>query len=51
LTTPPYTESVRWHVTKHIFEASPEQIEAIHKIEGNNARQVQATFGRVVAND
>ncbi|MFN5355132.1 MAG: carbonic anhydrase family protein [Bacteroidota bacterium] len=51
LTTPPYTESVRWHVTKHIFEASPEQIEALHTIEGNNARQVQATFGRVVAND
>jgi carbonic anhydrase len=51
LTTPPYTESVRWHITKHIFEASPEQIAAIHKIEGNNARQVQATFGRVIAND
>lgn len=48
LTTPPYTESVRWYITKHIFEASAEQIEAINKIEGNNARHVQATYGRTV---
>jgi carbonic anhydrase len=49
LTTPPYTESVRWYITKHIFEASAEQIEAINKIEGNNARHVQALYGRTVA--
>lgn len=49
LTTPPYTESVRWNITKHIFEASAEQIEAINKIEGNNARHVQALYGRVIS--
>lgn len=49
LTTPPFTESVRWYITKHIFEASPEQIEAINKIEGNNARHVQALYGRLIS--
>jgi carbonic anhydrase len=49
LTTPPYTESVRWYISKHIFEASAAQIEAINKIEGNNARHVQALYGRTVA--
>ncbi len=48
LTTPPYTESVRWYITKHIFEASAAQIEAINKVEGNNARHVQALYGRSV---
>lgn len=48
LTTPPYTESVRWYITKHIFEASAAQIEAINKVEGNNARHVQALYGRTV---
>ncbi len=49
LTTPPFTESVRWYITKHIFEVSAEQIQAINKVEGNNARHVQALYGRVVA--
>lgn len=49
LTTPPYTESVRWYIAKHIFEASAAQIEAINRVEGNNARHVQALYGRVVA--
>lgn len=49
LTTPPYTESVRWYITKHIFEASAVQIEMINKVEGNNARHVQALYGRTVA--
>lgn len=49
LTTPPYTESVRWHITKHIFEASAAQIETINKMEGNNARHVQALYGRLVS--
>jgi carbonic anhydrase len=49
LTTPPFTESVRWYITKHIFEASAEQIEAINKIEGNNARHVQALYGRMIS--
>jgi carbonic anhydrase len=49
LTTPPYTESVRWYIAKHIFEASAAQIEAINKVEGNNARHVQALYGRTVS--
>lgn len=49
LTTPPYTESVRWYITRHIFEASAAQIETINKLEGNNARHVQALYGRSVS--
>lgn len=49
LTTPPYTETVRWYISKHIFEASHEQIETMRKVEGNNARQVQALYGRHVS--
>ncbi|HEU5166642.1 MAG TPA: carbonic anhydrase family protein [Chitinophagaceae bacterium] len=48
LTTPPYTESVDWLIRKHIFEASPEQIFAIEKIEGDNARHVQELNQRKV---
>ena len=48
LTTPPYSETVEWLVLKHEFEASPEQIQTINKIEGDNARQVQMLFGRTV---
>jgi len=48
LTTPPYTETVNWFVLKYIIEASPEQIYAINKIEGNNARHIQGEYGRVV---
>jgi carbonic anhydrase len=51
LTTPPYTETVRWYVAKHIFEASKNQIDRLRKIEGNNARHVQCIYGRVVEND
>ncbi len=51
LTTPPYTESVDWHISKMIFEASPEQIQIINKIEGNNARHVHALYGRHIEND
>jgi len=46
LTTPPYTESVRWYVSKRIFEASPSQIKRILDIEGANARQVQSLNDR-----
>jgi len=46
LTTPPYTESVRWYVSKHIFEGSPEQIKTILAIEGANARQIQGLNDR-----
>ena len=48
LTTPPYSETVNWMVKKSILEASPGQIEAIEKLEGNNARHVQALYGRKI---
>lgn len=48
LTTPPYTEAVEWYVFKHIYTASQEQIQTINTIEGNNARQIQALFGRQI---
>ncbi len=50
LTTPPYTESVEWIIMKRVLEASPEQIQYINKLEGNNARHVQALFGRNIDN-
>ena len=46
LTTPPYTETVQWFIFKPIIEASPEQIETISTIEGNNARHIQGIFTR-----
>jgi len=48
LTTPPHTETVEWLVLKHVKEASPEQIERINSIEGDNARHVQALYGRAI---
>lgn len=48
LTTPPYTETVNWMILREIIEASPEQIRIINDLEGNNARHVQARFGRQV---
>jgi carbonic anhydrase len=48
LTTPPYSESVTWIINKHILEASPEQIFTIEKLEGDNARHVQALHARKV---
>jgi len=50
LTTPPYTETVDWLIVKEIQQASPEQIRRIHLLEGDNARQVQALYGRKVEN-
>jgi carbonic anhydrase len=49
LTTAPFTESVDWMIRKYIFEASPEQIAAIEKIEGDNARHIRALYDRKVA--
>lgn len=51
LTTPPYTETVNWLVSKKIFEASPEQIQYINDLEGNNARHVHALFNRTIENN
>jgi carbonic anhydrase len=48
LTTPPYTETVEWLIVKEIQQASPEQIRRIHALQGNNARRVQALYGRKV---
>jgi carbonic anhydrase len=48
LTTPPFTESVKWVILKHIAEASEDQIMTIEKMEGNNARHVQAINNRKV---
>ena len=48
LTTPPYTETVDWLIVKEIEQASPEQIRRINLIEGDNARRVQAMYGRKV---
>jgi carbonic anhydrase len=50
LTTPPYTETVDWLIVKEIQQASPEQIRRIHLLEGDNARGVQALYGRNVEN-
>ncbi len=48
LTTPPYTESVNWFVLKQILTASLNEVQKINSIEGNNARHVQALFGREI---
>ena len=48
LTTPPHTETVDWLILKRVKEASPEQIEKINSIEGDNARHVQALYGRAI---
>jgi carbonic anhydrase len=48
LTTPPHTETVEWLVVKQIQQASPGQIRRINLIEGDNARHVQALYGRKV---
>ena len=48
LTTPPFTEAVQWVILKHVPEASEEQIMKIEKMEGNNARHVQAVNGRKI---
>jgi carbonic anhydrase len=48
LTTPPHTETVEWLILKQVKEASPEQIRRINAIEGDNARHVQALYGRPV---
>jgi len=48
LTTPPHSETVEWLIAKEIQQASPEQVRRINQIEGDNARHVQALYGRAV---
>ena len=48
LTTPPFTETVNWLILREIVEASPAQIKTINDLEGDNARHVQARFGREI---
>lgn len=48
LTTPPFTETVEWIVLEQVFEIGPEQVAYLNRIEGNNARHVQALAGRKV---
>lgn len=48
LTTPPYTESVSWYVCTESLSATPEQIQTINKIIGNNARHIQDLDNREV---
>jgi carbonic anhydrase len=49
LTTAPYSETVDWIVVNHPIEASQAQIMAIERMEGNNARHVQALYDRRIA--
>ncbi|HKO79395.1 MAG TPA: carbonic anhydrase family protein [Chitinophagaceae bacterium] len=51
LTTPPYSETVNWLVVKHVLEASPEQIEKLNSLEGNNARHAQQLHNREIDNN
>jgi carbonic anhydrase len=48
LTTPPYSETVTWLVLDQANDASAEQIEALNRIEGNNARHIQAQNARLI---
>jgi carbonic anhydrase len=48
LTTPPYSETVTWLVLDQPHDASAEQIEALNRIEGNNARHIQVQHARVI---
>ena len=51
LTTPPYTEGVRWMVVKTLQEVSEKQLNAMSACWGhrNNARETQKGHGRVVS--
>ncbi len=51
LTTPPYTEGVRWHVLSDVLEVSAEQVERLAALTGGeeNSREVQGLEGRRIA--
>jgi carbonic anhydrase len=48
LTTPPYSETVTWLVSDQTRDASAEQIEALNRTFGNNARHIQAQNDRLI---
>lgn len=48
LTTPPCTEGVLWLVLRQPMQVSPEQIAIFSRLYRNNARPIQAGFGRLV---
>ena len=50
LTTPPYTEGVRWHVLSDVLEVSAEQVERLAALTGGgeNSREVQGLNGRSI---
>lgn len=48
LTTPPYSETVTWLVLDQPHDASAEQIEAMNRFEGNNARHIQEQRARLI---
>jgi carbonic anhydrase len=48
LTTPPYSEAVTWLVLKDVHQAAPDQIERLNRLEGDNARHIQALRARSV---
>lgn len=49
LTTPPYSETVRWVVMKSVKSASREQIDSIERLEGDNARRLQLLNQRTIS--
>ena len=50
LTTPPYTEGVRWHVMSEVLEVSEEQVEQLAALTGGgtNSRELQPLNGREI---
>ena len=48
LTTAPYSETVSWLVMKEIHQASPEQLQTLNILEGNNARHIQSLHARQI---
>ena len=48
LTTPPCSEGVKWTVLKNPLSIEAEDLAALVKLEGKNARPVQPLYSRIV---
>jgi carbonic anhydrase len=48
LTTPPCSEGVKWTVLKNPLSIEAEDLAALVKLEGMNARPVQPLYDRIV---